>query len=173
MISIGLWTFSSDIITVVLGPEFISGAEVLRWFSLVVVASFVNTLLSSFLKATDRQKVDMVIAIVVLMANLVMNLLLVPGSGMLGSVWAVLISELFACCARGCVAGGLVRKVAWRRALFLPALAALVALGFCILIRDIPLFFAVPIAGIFMLLLGIPVGLYSSARDLEVSTSRE
>lgn len=77
-----------------LGSEYQKSALALQILAPATVAAAVNALLSSFLRASGRQRYDLLCALIALAANLGLNALLIPPLGYLGPAVAILVSQV-------------------------------------------------------------------------------
>lgn len=148
LIAIGCWAFAPQIVAVLLGPQFDASVDVLRWLSPAIVLTFMNTVFRIFLRATDKQWLETLNTGTALLVNLGMNLALVPAYGLMGTVWALLVSEGVACFLGGYLSASQVEAVAWRRSVVAPLLGGLAAVAVLFALRGVSPFLAMPVAGV-------------------------
>jgi len=85
--------FAEEVVGVAGGPAYISAAPVLRYLALAVALLFLNTVFFQALVALNRQGNLFVILLAVLVANIVLNLLLIPALGAVGAAISLVVSE--------------------------------------------------------------------------------
>jgi O-antigen/teichoic acid export membrane protein len=88
------------IIAVLYGAEYAAAAPVLRWLAVTAVLSFVNYALTHGLIAQNRQRLNLLFAVVMFAFNLGLCLVLIPRFGAPGGAMAAVVSEalLFVLC---------------------------------------------------------------------------
>jgi O-antigen/teichoic acid export membrane protein len=86
--------FAQDVIRVIAGEEFSDAAWVLRILTLALGVSYLNGVYGNALPALGRQNQLFRWSLVVLGANLIVNLALIPPFGVVGAAVAVVLSEL-------------------------------------------------------------------------------
>lgn len=94
-IAVGGIVLAPEIMRVIGGSEFVSGADALRLILLATVLSFTLFVFASLYIALGRQAVVLKIAGSGLVLNVALNLLLIPPYGINGAALATLVSEAF------------------------------------------------------------------------------
>jgi O-antigen/teichoic acid export membrane protein len=113
------------------GPGFVDAAPCLRVLAWALMLMFVNRFTGTLLTAAGRQGMLVKLCAVVLVANVVLNLLLIPRYGRMGAAWVTLLCECgflptLLLLSRRYLDLGRLRKGLWR-----PCLAAAGMGGFC------------------------------------------
>jgi O-antigen/teichoic acid export membrane protein len=91
-ISIPITIFSKDIIKFLLGPDFIQSASVLTIYIWAGVAVFLGVASSQYLINENLTKISFLRTFIGMVFNVVLNLILIPKMGIIGSALATLIS---------------------------------------------------------------------------------
>jgi O-antigen/teichoic acid export membrane protein len=91
-ISIPITIFSKDIIKFLLGPDFIQSASVLTIYIWAGVAVFLGVASSQYLINENLTKISFLRTFIGMVFNIVLNLILIPKMGIIGSALATLIS---------------------------------------------------------------------------------
>jgi O-antigen/teichoic acid export membrane protein len=91
--SLLLYAFSSSIIRLIYGSEFIGSIPVLRTLSLVLLPVFLGHLLTQSLVALDLNKAYLLVAFLGVLINISLNIYFIPSFGANGAAWATLITE--------------------------------------------------------------------------------
>lgn len=87
----GLWAISPHAVALV-GSAYADAAPILAVLGFALIPSFLDFPLGSLLNASGRQRTKTAIFGVTMVINGVLNVLLIPPFGMMGAVWASLIS---------------------------------------------------------------------------------
>ncbi len=93
-ISVLLFIFADEIITLLYGSKYQESVIVLKIIALYLFIKFVNFLLGIVLSSTDEQKKRMYSQAGTALANVLLNLLLIPTWGFVGAAYATLITEI-------------------------------------------------------------------------------
>ncbi len=91
-ISIPITIFSKDIIKFLLGPDFIQSASVLTIYIWAGVAVFLGVASSQYLINENLTKISFLRTFIGMVFNVILNLILIPKMGIIGSALATLIS---------------------------------------------------------------------------------
>ena len=89
-----LWSFSYEIITLIYGVKFLPSIDILGVLSWAILLFFLNFLLSNMLIASGLEKVNTWNLVGVTALNIILNLVLIPLYGGIGSAWATLFCEI-------------------------------------------------------------------------------
>lgn len=92
-IAAAFFLFRNEFITTVYGAQYAPAAQMMGILSWTLVLAFANTPISNFLACCDRQHFVNVAFIASAIANVLINLVLVPKLGGMGSSWASLSTE--------------------------------------------------------------------------------
>ena len=92
-IALTLWNFSYEIITLIYGDKFLPSIDVLKIISWAILLFFVNFLLSNMLIASGLERINTWNLVGVTVLNIILNLVLIPLYGGIGSAWATLFCE--------------------------------------------------------------------------------
>ena len=130
--------FAPDFVPWFLGPDFRESAPVLQVLAAAVVLTAVNTLLSSLLRASGRQRYDLVCLLAALATNFSLNLLLIPRFGHVGPAVAVVFSQAVQSVLALAGTFPQLRRLP-ARSLFAPMLSASAMVGAWWLARPLPL----------------------------------
>ena len=87
--------FAPLIIKIIYGTAFIGGATVLKIYVWSNVGTFIGILMGNYLIAENKKRILTLVAFVPMVINIVLNLLLIPKYGIVGSAYATLISYSF------------------------------------------------------------------------------
>ncbi len=93
IVGAGMFLASDFLITFLMGPAYAAAAEVLRYFSVVIVLFFFNAPLNTIIQSSKRVKSYVPWLGGVVGLNIVLNLLLVPRLGNMGAVYTMMICE--------------------------------------------------------------------------------
>jgi O-antigen/teichoic acid export membrane protein len=147
-IAVGLWLLADRLVILLYGEGFMPAVVSLRILSLSVLLKFIHGALAMVLTSSNRQELRMSIMAFAALANIVMNLVLIPWKGYVGaSVAAGLTDGLILVTTYFFVArqlGGLPALVALAR----PAMSAIVMSVYVIVFRRMSLFVLIPTAAI-------------------------
>jgi len=88
--------FSEDIVAVAGGPRYLTAAPVLRVLTVAVALVFVNAVYFQALVALNRQRNLFLFLIAILVANVAMNIGLIPAYGAMGASISLVVSESLA-----------------------------------------------------------------------------
>ncbi len=89
--------FMADfLIALIYGPAFHPAAEVLKVNIWTGVFVFLGVASSSWLVTENLQRISLIRTVIGAVLNIVLNLVLIPRNGIVGSAWATLISQAFA-----------------------------------------------------------------------------
>jgi len=77
-----------------LGKEYQSSVGVFYILLFSVMALYPGTLVTHALIAIDKQKIYMYIALICTIANILLNIILIPGYGIYGAAWATVITDI-------------------------------------------------------------------------------
>ena len=91
-IALPLTIFASQIITLLYGEKFISAVPVLKIYIWSAVATFLGVASSQFLIAENFTKISFYRTLIGMISNVILNLVLIPQMGIIGSAIATLIS---------------------------------------------------------------------------------
>lgn len=91
---IGVFLLSDQIILLLYGAEYFQSVEVLKILIFISLISFINAPLFMVLNAIGKQKVTMINTAFTALANIIMNLILIPLFSINGAAVATIISEL-------------------------------------------------------------------------------
>lgn len=158
----GLVAISDSLIALIFGPDFAESSPILKVFGLVLILTYQNILLGSFLISTDRQKPWTRVIIIATVVSIPLDLVLVPwcqntfNNGAIGGAIAFVITEAYmlvegvrllpkgtlgianlSYAVRTLLAGGIMFAVVWqlRDSFFLiPILAGAVIYLVCIML---------------------------------------
>ena len=92
-ISLVLWGFASEIITLIYGENFFPATPMLNILAWAASLYFINFLLSNILIASSREVINTWNLGGVTVLNIVLNLALIPQYGAMGATWATLFCE--------------------------------------------------------------------------------
>jgi len=92
--SVGIYVLAHPLNRALFGPEYALSEPALRILSLSLVFAFVNNAFIGALSASDRQASFTWAAAWSLVANLALNLALIPTFGYLGASWATVVTEI-------------------------------------------------------------------------------
>jgi|YNPNPStandDraft_1061719.scaffolds.fasta_scaffold23583_2 O-antigen/teichoic acid export membrane protein len=126
-----------------LGEEFHLAARALQILAPAVVLAAVNSLLSDLLRASERQRYDLLCVGCALMVNFGLNALFIPRLGYLGPALATLIAQLFQSGLAWIGARRLVGRLPWRT-LGASLLATAAMVGVWRLADSLPLLLRLP-----------------------------
>ncbi len=147
-IAVGLFLLADRLVILLYGEGFVSAVVSLRILSLSVLLKFIHGGLAMVLTSSDRQELRMSIMAFAALANIVMNLILIPRKGHVGaSVAAVLTDSLILVTTYFFVTRQLGRLRALV-ALVRPAMSAIVMGVYVMLFRRMSLFALIPTAAI-------------------------
>jgi O-antigen/teichoic acid export membrane protein len=93
-LAIGIYWTSEQIIFLVFGPGFDHAATALRILAIVVPLRFINSTMGSGLTAVNQQGRRSTIILVGALANLVINIILIPRFSFIGASYATVITEV-------------------------------------------------------------------------------
>ena len=93
VLAAGISAAASGVLGFVYGRVFMSGGHALTVLSLSLAATFASTVLQQRLVVDDRQRILTVMAVAAAVANVGLNLLLIPRVGIVGAAWATVASE--------------------------------------------------------------------------------
>lgn len=100
-IGFGLVAISDSLIALVFGSDFAESAPILKVFGLVLILTYQNILLGSFLISTDRQKPWTRVIIIATVVSIPLDLVLVPwcqstfNNGAIGGAIAFVVTEAY------------------------------------------------------------------------------
>jgi len=112
-----VYVFAPAALGLLFGPRFVDGAPALKTLALAVPLFFANYALTHQVIAWDGQRAYLGIATAALTANVIGNVLLIPGLGMQGAALSTLATEIV-------VSGGCLVALAHIRARSVPQLSA-------------------------------------------------
>jgi O-antigen/teichoic acid export membrane protein len=92
-IAVILLRFSSEIIILLYGKEFIPSVEIMKIVALMPVFIFLNELLFITYVSIEKQKTVLLMSVFPLCLYLILCLILIPGLKSEGAAWALLISQ--------------------------------------------------------------------------------
>ena len=92
-IALTLWAFSRWIIAIIFGDEFFPSIAVLEVLSGAIFLYFLNFLLSNILISSGRESINTWNLVGATVANIVLNLILIPQYGAIGAAWSTLFCE--------------------------------------------------------------------------------
>lgn len=90
-VTLGLWLFGHNLITLIYGGEFSASFAVFRILILALVPMAIAQIFARTLLASGNQKVDLIINVVGLGLNFMLNLFFIPKYGIVGAALATLI----------------------------------------------------------------------------------
>jgi O-antigen/teichoic acid export membrane protein len=93
-VAIGIFMLAQPLTPLLLGQDFVRSAPALRTLALALGIAFINNAFIGALNASDRQASFTWAAAWSLVANLALNLTLIPLFGYLGASWATVATEL-------------------------------------------------------------------------------
>ena len=93
LFGIMLFTYSTELVTVILGQKYLAAANVLKVFSPLIVFMFLTKLAERMLIVASRQSYATIIAVVALVLNVIFDLVLIPFMGIIGASIATLLAE--------------------------------------------------------------------------------
>lgn len=100
-LGLGLVAISDSLIAIIFGADFAQSAPILKVFGLVLILTYQNILLGSFLISTDRQKPWTRVIIIATIVSIPLDLVLVPwcqdtfNNGAIGGAIAFVITEAY------------------------------------------------------------------------------
>lgn len=125
-----LWVFGDEIVTLLYGASFaVATFGALRILALAVPLRFVETSLAVALDASNRAGRRAMAVMIAALANVSLNFALVPAYGMMGSVYATLLTELVILGVLLWFLRDDLREMLTWRAFFAPALGAAIILS--------------------------------------------
>jgi O-antigen/teichoic acid export membrane protein len=92
-IALILWGFSSGIIAIIFGEEFFPSIAVLKVLSGAIFLFFLNFLLANILISSGREIINTWNLVGATVANIILNLVLIPQYGAIGAAWSTLFCE--------------------------------------------------------------------------------
>ncbi len=93
-IAIPLSLFSSPLMQLIFGGEYLPAAPILRVYIWSGIGLFLGTAISQYLTSEDRLKFIFILSLITMVANILLNLILIPRIGLTGAAWATAISYL-------------------------------------------------------------------------------
>ncbi len=93
-IVIGISLLAPDIITSVFKPAYLPAVPALRILLFGLIFSYISFPIGAFLNACDRQSTQTKIVAGALVANVLLNIILIPRFGIVGSAYAALIGNM-------------------------------------------------------------------------------
>jgi O-antigen/teichoic acid export membrane protein len=93
-IVVGIFLLSNKIIALIYGTDYLESISVLKVLIFISLVSFANTPLFVLLNAIGKQKITMMNVGFTALANVIMNLLLIPQFGIIGAAIATIVSEM-------------------------------------------------------------------------------
>jgi O-antigen/teichoic acid export membrane protein len=132
--SVGLILLREDIVWALYGSDYSSASSLLGILGACVWIFFLTTLISWTLTAADRQKIVFASNLIVMLANIVLNLLFIPRYGAQAAAAATLACEGFQLILMGSVLRTIM-PFHFMRDLFKSALACLLMIAFILLLR--------------------------------------
>lgn len=91
---LALWLASPILITLLLGSSYNSAIPILQVFAVVLTLFFINSPLSTFVQSSGKIKDFLPFGISNTIANLILNAILIPQYGLIGSAYAMVLSEI-------------------------------------------------------------------------------
>jgi Membrane protein involved in the export of O-antigen and teichoic acid len=91
-VAAGVCGLAEPLVRLLFGPDFLPAAGVLKVVIWTVVPYGIVRVLASGLFASNRQVIDLKVNLLGLVANLALNLFLIPKFGMMGCAWATMLS---------------------------------------------------------------------------------
>jgi O-antigen/teichoic acid export membrane protein len=95
LVAAGVFIGSNLLTTILMGEAYAPAAEILRYFSLVIILFFFNAPMNTIIQSSDTIKHYLPWLTLTVMMNLGANLFLLPRYGLMGAVGAMIGSELF------------------------------------------------------------------------------
>ena len=92
-IALTLWAFSPWIITIIFGDKFSPSIAVLEVLSGAIFLFFLNFLLANILISSGRESINTWNLVGATVANITLNLVLIPQYGAIGAAWSTLFCE--------------------------------------------------------------------------------
>lgn len=93
-IAVGISVLARDIVLEIYSPEYLPSILPLQILMAGLVFSFISFPIGSFLNACNHQKTQTAIVALVLGVNIILNLLLIPGYGIIGAAIAALVGNI-------------------------------------------------------------------------------
>ncbi len=93
-ITLVLWGFSREIITLIYGEVFFPSIAMLNVLSWAILLFFINFLLSNILITSGREGVNSWNLVGATVLNIILNLVWIPQYGAIGAAWATLFCEV-------------------------------------------------------------------------------
>jgi O-antigen/teichoic acid export membrane protein len=90
----GVFLLSNKIIDLIYGTEYLASAQVLKILIFISLFTFVNTPFFVLLNAIGKQKITMMNTGFTALANVIMNILLIPRFSIIGAAIATILSEI-------------------------------------------------------------------------------
>lgn len=134
--SIGLILLRKDIVLALYGSDYSSASPLLGILGACVWVFFLTTLISWTLTAADRQKTVFVSNLIVMLANIVLNLLFIPRYGAPAAAVATLVCEGFQLILMGSVLRTIM-PFHFMRDLFKSSLASLLMIALIVFLRSL------------------------------------
>jgi O-antigen/teichoic acid export membrane protein len=135
-VSAGIYGLADEVMELLFGREFRTAAPILRVVIWALVPYGITKVLASSLFASNRQVVDLKVNILGLVANLALNLVLIPRYGALGCAWATLVSSFVFLACQCYFLRGEILPVLRRAKVVRPTLAAGALVAFLALTPD-------------------------------------
>lgn len=92
-IAVGIFVLGKDIILTIYTDEYLNSVLPLKILMGSLIFSFISFPIGSFLNACDKQKTQTAIVGVVMVVNIVLNFLLIPGYGVVGAAISALVGN--------------------------------------------------------------------------------
>jgi O-antigen/teichoic acid export membrane protein len=92
ILSISIWLFSQSIVSL-LGDKYSDSIAALRWLAVVALLQSLYYPLGDALTGSGRQQYRAGGQIIAFLANLILNIILIPKFGWLGSTWATILTQ--------------------------------------------------------------------------------
>ncbi len=89
-----IFIFSDFLTTFLMGESYRLAGEVLRYFSMIIVLFFFNAPLNTIIQSSPKVKVYAPLLALAMTINIISNLLLIPPFGILGAVYAKILTEV-------------------------------------------------------------------------------
>lgn len=152
--------FADHIIDLLFSDEYAASIPVLRVLIWVLLFNFLNPFLSFVLFAKEQQAVSLRIALYKVLFTFTLPLYLIVSYGAVGTAWATVVAEAFACALYSWFALGASDIVRALKGQWMAAAAAGLLGGLLWTFRDASLPLVVTVTGLFYVALLSAVGLY-------------
>ncbi len=89
-----IFFFSSQLLSIIFGPEFSDGATALKIYGLTLPATFTGFFVMQILYTDDYRKILILSTALPALVNVILNLFFIPNYGIVGAAWATVTSCL-------------------------------------------------------------------------------